>query len=399
MSLMELNHLPQCQAKHASLQHAVKFKLCADGLLSVPRSAVVDGVIGYGGSTGIGLDLPRKAYGEFYERNHFFTSVPIHTQKPLAHIYPEMHRKKLMSLLRGVNEKLFEHLFSLTTVYNLFDETPHDYFFNAISLNGNKNDASYLNFSDSCACASHPNKQNAIYCSLAEFLERQALLGSWLSKTYRYAINPEVLKSVTPYSTLAEKLLENGDVYIFENNNYLPGYSLILFYFAHSEKDIVQYSVGAKSGLSLAKTLTAALEELYQCYTFLYNAESTNTQLERKAGSGYHVAFQRYNTQATRAVIPFLAAQPPFKINTAKEVWSSKVFNYQEIRAGLAQLSQDIFYYHHYEPALNLHFTKVMSPDFFAHMSLTNPLNFSNDYARMLGIKKETAYLVPLPFP
>lgn len=396
-----LAHLPYCYANHASTQHALKFKLCSESLLSVPRSAVIDGIISYGGSTGIGLNLPLKAYSEFFERNHLFTGIPIHTQKRLAEIQPGSYQEKLLNLCKvdeSNKRECQDHVFSFTTVYNLFDNQPQDYFYNAICLNGSKADALYFNFSDSCACAAHVTQQNALYCSLMEFIERQALLGSWLSKTCQYAINPAILKEVTPYENLVDKLLENGELYIFNNGNHLPGFTVIMFYFSHSEKDIVQYSIGSSSGLTLPEALTSALEELYQCYTFLYNTESSSG-LENKAGSGYHLSFQQCNHQGNKEIIPFIQQSLPYTIQTASDVYALKKYTYEEVLSELSNISRDIFYYHHHEKALNLHFTKIMSPDFFAHMSLNKTLNFNNTYAKKLKITPENAYLHKIPFP
>jgi hypothetical protein len=379
----------------------VTFKLCTESLLSVPRSAVIDGIISYGGSTGIGLDLPRKAYGEFFERNHLFTAVAIHSQKPLSSIHTRQFREKLLTLChldQSDKERCLNHVFSFTTVHNLFDDSTQDYFFNAISLNGLKADSPYLSFSDSCGCASHPNKDKALYNSLMEFLERQALLGSWLSQSCQYAIHPSVLIEVTPYASLTEKLLANGELYIFANGCHLPGYTVIMFYFSHTDKDKVQYSVGSSSGLSLTEALTSSLEELYQCYSFLYNAECSNG-LDSKVGSGYHLSFQQCNHRSIKEKIPFLQQSVPLKIQTLNDILSLRKFTYEEILSELATLSTDIFYYHCYEKALNLHFTKIMSPDFFAHMSLNKLINFDHTYAKQLNITKQNAYLEKIPFP
>jgi hypothetical protein len=62
-------------------------------------------------------------------------------------------------------------------------------------------------------------------------------------------------------------------------------------------------------------------------------------------------------------------------------------------------LTPNIYFYHFYEKALQLHFTKIVSPDFFAHMSLNKALNLNNLYAKTLKISKENAYLEKLPFP
>lgn len=405
INLQYLTHLPHCQAMHVSLQHPIKFKLCTENFLSVPKSVVVDGIISYGGSTGVGLNVARKAHGEFFERNHLFTSVPIDSKKTLKEIFPVEYRNKLIKICdinlnnyKNNLDHLLNHYFSFTRVNHLFSDSKQDYFFNAICLNGVKEDSLYIHFTDSCACAVHPNKEKAIYNALMEFLERQSLLGSWLSKTYRYAIHPSILKEVTPYGNLVNKLLENGELYIIENGNYLPGYTVMMFYFSHSEKDVVQYSVGSSSGLSLNEALTAALEELYQCYTFLYNTEAS-VGLENKAGAGYHLSFQQCNHQATKNVIPFIQKDLVYKVRTIQDVKNLKVFTYDEILVDLARLSESIYYYYFYEKQLGLHFIKIMSPDFFSHMSIKNSLNIDNIYAKKLNITSENAYLEKIPFP
>lgn len=388
------------KTKHASLQHATSFNLSSEGMLSVPRSVILNGIVSYGGSTGFGLDLTQKAFGEYYERNHFFTSVAITSEKKLSEIQPEIHQKKLRSLCNGqTSNAIAEHRFAFTKVYNLFNSSPCDYFFNAISLHGVKSDATFLNVTDSCACASHTTKELALYQSLIEFLERQSLIGSWVSKTYRYSINPLVLKELSPYASLVDKLLENGDIYIFENGNHLPGYNIIMFYFAHSAADAVQYSVGSKSAGSLSTALASAFEELYQCYTFLYSAVFKPTNLENKPGAGYHLAFTGYNTQKTKLIIPFLEHIKPFKINTFADINALPTIGFQDMLQTLKGLTPNIYFYYHYEKALGLHFTKIFSPDFFSHMSLNKALNLSNLYAQKLNITQDNAYLEKLPFP
>jgi len=386
------------KTKHVSLQHAVSLRLCRDGMMSVPRSMMIDGIISYGGGTGSGLNLVYKAFGEYYERTHFFTGVPITARKSLNEVYPENLRYQLISLCKE-DERLEDHRFSFTKVYNLFDETAMDYFYNAISLRTLKSDAVFLHTTDSCGCASHVTKELALHHSLIEFLERQALLGSWLAKKYRYSINPQVLKQVSPYTNLIEKLLENGDLYIFENGNYLPGYNILMFYFAHSSEDAVQYSVSSKSGGSMAQTLASAFEELYQSYTFLYGSVYKPTNLEHKAGTGYHMAFTQYNNQNTKLKIPFIQDMRPFQINTVEDINALPVVTYEDMLHSLKAITANVYYYHYYDEALELHFTKIFSPDFFAHMSLDKGLNFNSIYANTLNITAENAYMEMLPFP
>lgn len=399
--IKEYPFLPHCSANHASLQHAIKFKLCTESLLSVPKSVIIDGIISYGGSTSVGLKLLYKAYGEFHERNHLFTRIRCDKQKKLNEVTPKAYQEKLVALCQNKNqdkEEVLNHSFSFTTVHNLFDESPRDYFYNAISLNCNKADSRFVNFSDSCACAAHPQKDKALYNSLMEFIERQALLGSWLSQSYQYMINPELLRDISPYYELVDLLLENGELFIFQNNNQLPGHTVIIFYFSHSKHDIVQYSIGSSSGLTLEEAMNASLEELYQCYAFLYNSESSEG-LEDKAGAGYHLEFQKCNHASIRETIPFMRDIRPFHINSLQDLQEAKQYTYEEIVDELSAISQDIYVYHAYDDALKLHYTKVLSPDFFAHMSLNNKLNIDNYYAKQLGITKDNAFMGKIPFP
>jgi hypothetical protein len=394
-------HLPNCKANHGSIHHAMKFKLCTESLLSAPKSAIIDGIISYGGSTSIGLKLPKKAYGEFHERNHLFTQVRVDQHKKLSEVLPEKYREKLLSLCQlknGDTQRCLNHEFSFTTVHNIFDEKPYDYFYNAISLNCNKPDSPFINFSDSCACAAHPQKNAALHNSLMEFVERQALLGSWLSQTYQYTINPELLREVTPYTELVDLLLDNGELFIFQNGNQLPGHTVIMFYFSQSADDIVQYSIGSSSGLTLEEALLSTLEELYQCYSFLYNAESSEG-LENKAGAGYHLAFQNCNRQSVRETIPFMQDIRPYHINSLTDLQQERQYTYQEVLDELSTISPDLYYYHAYDKSLKLHYTKILSPDFFVHMSLNNNLNVENKYAQNLKITRENAYMQKIPFP
>jgi len=388
------------KTKHASLQHATAINLSSENMLSVPRSVILNGIVSYGGSTGSGLNITQKAFGEYYERNHFFTSVPINSKMKLSEIQPDSYQKKLHSLCNdNYTAEFIDHRFAFTTVYNLFDESPSNYFYNAISLHSIKYDTEFLNVTDSCACASHTTKELSLYQSLIEFLERQSLIGSWISRCYRYTINPLVLKELSPYTCLVDKILDNGELYIFENGNELPGYNVIMFYFAHSSKDAVQYSVGSKSAKSLSEALSSAFEELYQCYTFLYSSVFKPTNLEHKPGAGYHMAFTDYNHQNTKSIIPYLNKLKPFKINTIAEIQALPIFSFQDMLQSLKKLTPNIYFYHFYEKALELHFTKIVSPDFFAHMSLNKALNLSNLYAKTLKITQENAYLEKLPFP
>ncbi|MFO1257570.1 MAG: YcaO-like family protein [Gammaproteobacteria bacterium] len=397
------NHFPICNTYHASMHYPTRIKLFANNLLSAPRTIGVDGVMSYGGGTGLGLDLPRKAFGEYFERNHFFTSVPVTSKRLLKDISSDSLKSQLLKCIDQVkytDQDPLEHSFCFTTVNSLMNDESQEYLYNAISLNGEKLDGPFYNFNDSCACATHVTKQKSLNNSLMEFLERQALLGSWISKQYRFAIAPEVLQVITPYKPLVEKLLRNGELFVFENGVNLPGYSTIIFYFSKCRQDLVQYSVGSSAGLTLEDSLNGSFEELWQCYLFQYNAENSRG-LEDRAGTGYHLSFQKCNHAGIRDIIPFVqdGASRQYTVSNYHQVTKLKTYTFDSVVSELADISSNIFYYHHFERALNLHFSKIVSPDFFVHMALEQPLNLVNAYSQAVGINRENAYTEKIPFP
>lgn len=397
------NHFPICNTYHASMHYPTRLKLFSNNLLSAPRTIGVDGVMSYGGGTGIGLDLPRKAFGEYFERNHFFTSVPVASKRLLKDLSSSSLKDQMLNCIDQVKytaEDALNHTFSFTTVNSLLNHKKHEYLYNAISLNGKKEDGPFYNFNDSCSCATHITKEKALNNSLMEFLERQALLGSWVSKRYRFAIAPEVLQTVTPYKPLVHKLLSNGELFVFENGVNLPGYSTIIFYFSKSHEDLVQYSVGSSAGLTLEESLKGSFEELWQCYLFQYNAENSRG-LEDRAGTGYHLSFQKCNHAGIRDIIPFVqdSLSRQYAISSHEAILDLKVYTFDDVVSELSDISSHIYYYHHFEQALNLHFSKIVSPDFFVHMALEQPLNLVNAYSQALGINRENAYVEKIPFP
>lgn len=404
LSFDKLDFSPMCRVSHAAVHYPLQMKIFTNHLVHAPRSAGCDGMIGYGGGTGTGLDLARKAYGEFLERNHFFTSVPVTARKPLSEIDSSLLAAKLKILCQELQthdaQNIDEHSFYLTRVQHLLDGKSADYLFNAVSLDGKKEDSHFINFNDSCSCASHFSKEKSLLNSLSEFIERQALIGSWMAARYRYRIEPELLLELTPYSELVKNLLDNGELYIFENALHLPGYSVIIFYFSQSAQDFVQYSVGASAALSLQKALTSALEELWQCYTFQYNVENTHL-LEEKAGSDYHLNFQQCNHLGVKDIIPFMDKLPnqSMDIKTKLDLKQHPSFRFEEALSVLMNISSEIYYYHCYDPCTKIHYTKILSPDFFMHMAVDKRLNFNSAYARRLSLSPETAYRERIPFP
>jgi hypothetical protein len=404
LNLTECPPTPVFRSLHASLSYPIQMKLFTSHLVHTPRSMGCDGVIGYGGGTGVGFDMARKAYGEFLERNHFFCSVPVSARKRLEELEDKELCSKLLNMCRQVqihDQGLENHSFNMAPVIRLHDKKKCDYLYNAVSLNPIRDDAGYLRYNDSCSCATHHNLEKALANSLKEYIERQALVGSWMSKRYRYAVDAEVLMAITPFTHLIEQLIDNGSLYIYENAINLPGYSIIIFYFSKSSDDLVQYSVGASAGFSLEDALHGALNELWQCYCFQYNSESSTT-LNEKAGSDYHLNFQQCNHQDTRKLIPFIepTCQPvEGVIQSYDDLKRLKRFSLSDVVAQFNRFTKQLYYYHGIDETLGMHYVKMLSPDFFMHMAVDKKINLEQEYARSLGLDYKNAYRERIPFP
>ena len=387
---------------HASPRAPQKTMLYLNHQLAVPRSMSIDGMLCYGGGTGVGLDLIRKAFGEYHEREHFFLDVPLSQRGSIEAVVPRALREKYSLLLSQLskNEITKDSVLSYSKVTSLKDEKAVPYFYNALALKSDARDTALLPFSDSSACATHNSKQASFDNALSEFIERQAFLGSWMAQRANYRIAPEVLLRVTPFTQLVEDLLSGGELYIFHNALDLPGHSVVMFYFSKDKRDKVQYTVGASAGFSLPAVLTSALEELWQCYAFLYNVGNTAT-LKDKAGSSFHRKFEAYNNTSTKGIIPYFkeGALLDNTIANYEDVKSAKVYTAQDIIDEFNKRNNDVFYYHKIDTAKKLHFTKIVSPDYFVHMALDEPLNIINAYSQRLGITTKNAYTTRLPFP
>lgn len=56
-----------------------------------------------------------------------------------------------------------------------------------------------------------------------------------------------------------------------------------------------------------------------------------------------------------------------------------------EVLKNIQAISELIFLYHRHDQRGGYHYTKVISPDFFLHMSVSDKLNIDNPYFNKLG--------------
>jgi hypothetical protein len=361
----------------------------------------VSGACVVGNGSGYGEDAVDSAYGEYIERFHFYNEVTIDITANLQQVNaPSLNEKLffLMSQTRQINIEPNTHAFDLTRVENIFTQAPSYLPTVMISLAAaDSPDRKFIPFIDSCGQAVHADRERAFLASLKEFIERQALVGAWLSGRATATIDLMPHPLLLSSNKIISLLQEHGTLYVYDLGNHLPGYSVIIFYFAHSLRDCVQYSVGMAADFLPEAAIARAINELWQSYTFMYLNADNPEQLDQRYQ--YLNALLNFNSSATRDIIPFIQQS---SINLSmSDYLSAKRFSEKECLKKLRIISPDIFAYQtiNYFFGKKFFFCKILSADFFLHMGIKMPLNLQNSYAKMLSLPANLSLENAIPFP
>jgi hypothetical protein len=358
-----------------------------------------DSVVGNG--SGYGTDAFDSALGEYIERFHFYNEVTIDITAPLTHLNPPALSKKLFELIQQIQQTdvaAEQHAFDLTEVRNIFTREPAYLPTAMISLAAmDSQDRKFIPFIDSCGQAVHVTKAQAQTAAFKEFLERQALVGAWLSGKARHAIDLQPHPFLGKANQILSILQQHGALYAFDLGHHLPAYSVIIFYFAHDKKDIVQYSVGLAADFQAEDALARALNELWQSYIFMYLNADNREHLDQRYQ--YLNDLLDFNHSDTQAVIPFLQ-QPGESINVI-EYLTAKKYSEADCFQTIGEFFPYIYTYEssNYYMGKEFNFCKILSPDFFLHMGICMPLNLKNAYAKVVSLPPNLSPENPIPFP
>lgn len=358
-----------------------------------------DCVVGNG--SGYDIDAVHGAMGEYIERYHFYNEVDINITAELDKLNPSIVVDKLVRLIEQIkksDEPIDSYQFDLSETRNIF--TNQKIYLPSVMISlahSDSNDRNFIPFIDSCGQSVHVSREQAFSASLKEFIERQSLVGSWLSGKARFKILLEPHPDLGQSNKILSELQQNGVVCAYELNELLPGYSVLIFYFSLGTNDKVQYSVGMASDLTPASAISRALNELWQSYIFMYLNASNPESLDPRYEYLNHLI--SFNNLETQKVIPFFA-QPSNEIKMDTFIHLSP-FTEKECLRSLVDISPHIYSYERSNDLFGrqFHFCKITSPDFFLHMGLAKPLNFSNHYANLLSINPDNVIKSSIPFP
>ncbi len=368
-----------------------------------PISSHAQGYLTSGSGAGFGKDSLCSAYGEFIERNHFYLNVKTDKKARLQDANDLQVANSVCSMIDQVkitDECPRQHLFHLSKVNNIFTQK-ECYFPSAlISLAFlDKEDRDHLPFVDSCGEAGHITHDKAFHSALFEFIERQALIGSWLTRMYRYKIPADVILANKKQRKMAEQLLKQGEIHVFDVALNLPGFAVLILYFSKSKKDYVQYSIGMSAGSSPEEAIYKALNELWLDYGYLYISDAVKNRLTAVASSRSYTVrhIEDNDVIKTKKIMAYnLLAESNI---TVSDYLALPSITDQTACTELKKISSNIFEYHHSDSRSGHEYVKIVSPDFLLHMSVKNKLNTDNAYMRTLQADMQNLYRETIPFP
>ena len=367
-----------------------------------PRNLAFTGEAIEGGACGYGKSTHQGALGEFIERRHFYTDIPVDVVGKIhEHNTPEVANLlyKDINQLKRINKAPETQDFQLVKVHNIFTDEIAYFPRRFISLGEvSPEEENFIPMMDSSGLAVHNTKDKAFNASLNEFVERQALVGSWLNQSEIPQLDPLLLYELPESKRFCEVLMQNGTVSIFDLSSLLPGKTIGICYFSKSKQDRVQYAIGMASSQSYKAALSSAIQEVWQDYIFLHSYALDDFSKKVPtffAGDDYHMSHLKDNTLETKKTIEFFKRAS----KTVSTVDVNDCIDLKDQLKALEQCNPNIFAYQDDTNQDNLYFTKILSPCFYLHMSLHKPLNFDNDYAVSIGANTSTKKHPRIPFP
>jgi hypothetical protein len=369
-------------------------------LCDLPTNTNVSSSIGSGNNCDFHNSI-LKATGEYLERHYFYHEINSQQRGILKFDNKDLYQsfKTLFYAINNSFNAWHKHKWHLSEFKNIFTTQSIALPTALVSLANNlATDRQYIPYIDSCGQAVHNSTEKSLHAALTEFLERQALIRTWLSKNAVLQITMDQLPNDN-LGNLMHRLQAAGELYIFNISADLPGYVILSLYFSNDIRDNVQYSIGLSADFNPYTALYNSIIELWQTYNYIY----INTEQQEHMGDKYRylsnlLDFNLYNT---KKLFNFCINSD---INTIKlsQFLQHLSFNYYKTLQYLQKISNFIFYYQHTASFMGtqLHFTKIISPDFYLHMNLPNHCNGNNKYARIHGIDSlDLANISAIPFP
>lgn len=348
-----------------------------------------------------------SAFGEYFERRHFYMEI-----------YPDKHGR-LADVLTEEEIQNFTFAFSQTTNKKRSTTDIHKHHFNlsevrrssdfstcyipsiCLSLSACKmeNDLYIHPLRDTCGCCFHHKPDLAILGSLKEQLERQFLARFWLTKECKKIINHEstlALLHNNDIQRLYKLLNKSGEITIIDiSDNNFPGACVLAVYGNRDNSRRVKYCAGMAYSNTTTNAIEKSILELWQTFRFMdlhYAVERPSNEIE----DPYLKYFLNCNDYQTYLNIIEAESVP------IDHPPSAKKFTFQEMISALHKAGINGYIY---IKAINIdgdcyYASKYISPNLFLHMNNSKNINLNNTYSQSFLKKIKTDRKnVMVPFP
>lgn len=379
-----------------------RFRVSAAYPVSIYEPAVfsaVDPHVINGHGFGFDGDVHVKAIGEYLERHTAFRTVrPTHKgrvdQMNLSRLEQEALCKALLQTC-GSNmrkEEIRDHSFNLVEVRRI-DSGTHCYypavFLSLHSFDGCR-DADILPVRDTSGSAIHPERATAYRSALLEFVERQCATAMWVSRRCNEIIplneNPV---SHAKAGVVCGQMAQSGALTLYDIS-FLKGASVLFAeYRSRRAGELVNFACGCAADFSSEAAKLKALTEVWQTSLLL-------TQM---------AFFEVKDYGSEKLKDDFRAAnRPDFELGV--HVTPLQIGHETEdettidtLLKSILSVSRNIYVY---EKAINVSgtkmwFSRIISPDFFVHMSPGESNNNENCWVDLF-CAPTSKRLEPLPF-
>ncbi|MBW9064656.1 YcaO-like family protein [Rhizobium herbae] len=354
----------------------------------------VNAVNGHGFGFGDGVAV--KAIGEYLERYAAFRAVTHRKSGAIADMGLGLsERQALVQALRqtcndNIRDDIEAHSFRLVEVTRL--GTDHRVHYPAVFLSlhsfDGQIDSSFLPVRDTSGSAIHRSRAAALRGALLEFVERQCTTAMWVSRRCNdiqaFTDKLKDKKAIATHNQMAM----NGNIRVLDLS-FIRGVSVqFCEYSSKSEGAVVNFSCGCAADFDAETALMKAFTETWQTSLLL-------PQMEFFGSRDYGSNALKQNFQA--------ANRPEFDLGVQKkpiEFGSTLPGNdLDNLIQNIQTISENVYVYFR---ELNiagaeLHFCRVVSPDFFIHMSPGESNNNENAWINSF-CKASERRLEPMPF-
>ncbi|NHB98553.1 YcaO-like family protein [Photorhabdus stackebrandtii] len=334
-----------------------------------------------GSSCSIGISSKISALGEYLEREFMYNDIVSEGTFSSAELSQEEQL-----LIPFDNE--FESL-EYITAKNFFSDKTIRIPRSLVSLDSSRDTIQH--FRDSSGGALGKSINHSRLSAFLEFIERQSMILSWQTQCYSgYLSNEQTLALCNRHHRdLFSRFLYSGKIKLLINTiENLSCYSGIMIF----TSDIgVKYSVSSACSLSINDLVNKLINEMWQSYLFIYN----NLDGVKNIGLDYYkINFLSYNNKETELLWGITNNYQKELNNIDPRL--CKTYSFDDFYHSL-KISGARFYSYEKMTKHGFYFTKILSPDFFLHMSSVNTSKIPIYCKAKFNLEKIRKIEIPFP--